>query len=257
MIFRRFQKFINDCILFIKAITLNDFKNILNNFLVFIKESYFFIKKCYLVLCKWYLKAHIRTLYFITEKTLPYCLYLFIMFYCLYGGRDTGVFKTSHYVSLFFVMYIIGSSFQIYLLCKIPLTRRFLDNLLTKEYVFKYLGHHSGTIQAMKLGAPILAAGAVEAATAGYALHRNIEVVREAHHAMNGPDPQQWPPEARERYINAVEKVRAESRHGLMTHAMNNDKTVAVTEAVTGSIGGVAEKAVETLGGWGGIFRRR
>ena len=112
----------------IKTATVKDFRKTL---------SLEILKKFFLLILAIYLKINIRILHLFINSFLSYLVYIFLVAYSLYGVKGSDCNNT-HVVSIFITSYFVITSVKLYVLCKVPVTRKFLDDLLTKEYIIKY-----------------------------------------------------------------------------------------------------------------------
>lgn len=100
-----------------------------------------YLKKSVLFLLKMFLKAHIRLLHFITTNTIPFIFLVLIMFNGLYGVSRIGfAFSKMQYVCFFIASYIFITSSCFYILVNNNSSKKFLEKLLTKQYLEEYLG---------------------------------------------------------------------------------------------------------------------
>ena len=108
-----------------------------------IKSSKIFLllKNCFLFLIRIYFKFNILLLHLFSENHFLYLVYMFLVVYGLYDCKSHDVECTlSHDIAFIIVLYFLAASAWIYMICNIPLTRKYLDNLVGKDYVIKYLG---------------------------------------------------------------------------------------------------------------------
>ena len=224
MIIENCKNFLKNSALLVKKIVFYDLK------------LFFYIKKCCSFIFKLYFKVNIRLLHFITENMFGYLVYLFVMVYGTYGGRDTGVYETSHYISLFITMYLLGQAVELYVLCKIPFTRKLLDNLLTKEYILKYLGEHTMSKLFLKMAVPLVGTAAIEVYTAEQSLERNSDAVKKVYTLCHGDDAREWPPKIKKEFTEENKQIRSDSKNGIITHTINSEKTKSVTHTVATTI---------------------
>ena len=108
--------------------------NNLNKFILLTKKSILFIMSTYF-------KYHIRLLKFITENPLGYLIYIFLVAYGLYGGKSPD-FETGKIIAVFIASYFLNTGIVFYILSRISFITQFLENLLTKEFIYNYLGLH-------------------------------------------------------------------------------------------------------------------
>lgn len=227
-----FKNFIKTISTWIQTIKFDDLKNYINKF-------YLFLKNTSLKILKIYFKFTIRLVHFFTENTLAYLLYIFLIAYGCYGGRDTNVYEPSHFIAFFIVLYLWGSAFELYVLCKIPKTRRFLDNLVTKEYVTKYLGEHTSSKLLLKYSVPMIALGSLEVFTAREAFNANTAQLNDTYDKTHGADGEKWDAKTKAAYHKEAGRIR-DTRQGIVTHMVNSEQTKSL-------INGISSTAKETI----------
>ncbi len=110
---------------------------------------------------KLYLTTIIKSLYVLTENTIVYGVYVFVVLCTFYGDADTNL----HFIFSIIVFFVFANSFLVLVLCKIPFLRDFLDNLLGKQFVLDYLGEYSGLKRFVKASVPIVAATVADIVT--------------------------------------------------------------------------------------------
>lgn len=93
---------------------------------------------------KMYLKLHIILIYFFIETKIGYSFYLFFVLYGFFGFDETNYHESHDFASLF-VLYIIKTTIELWLLFTIPFTKKYLDQLLTEKYIVRYLGGYNLT----------------------------------------------------------------------------------------------------------------
>ena len=129
----------------------------------------------------------IKFLWFITNTTVGYTFYIFTV--SAFFSHEMDLWSAC---SFFFVLFTLGLAMETFVLVKIPLTRRFLDQLLGKEFIIDHLGKHTATTTLFKALGPIILFGAAN------------EMAKEMEFKRN------W--DAAENYERGVDKVN--EKHG-------------------------------------------
>lgn len=155
------------------------------------------------------------------------------MSYATYGGRDEG-FGITHCFTFFVMIYILGISFQMFLLCKLSFLKPFFLNLLTEQYIFKYLGPNSGMVALVKTTGPVLGVRAVEGVTAEVALNRLLASISDDFDRLWGSNADNWFPEVKRDYLERRDRARNNSR-GLVTTMVDADRRSALAESISKS----------------------
>ena len=119
--------------------------------------------------------------------------YIFLVFYSLYGGTGDGGHTTSHKIAYYIVIYLMGGSLDLYILCKIRITRTWLENLLGKDYIINYKVDFNR--QLLKFWSVPFVFKACDIATLGFA-HKQmvveIDILHREYDQIYGSDPQKW-----------------------------------------------------------------
>ena len=136
---------------------LNNFRNWWYKFPQLIK---FIFEYC----LKVYFKFHIRLVHFFIETKVGFLFYVFCVFYGFFGHNQTPV-PASNFFAALFALYILESSIELWILVKIPFSRKFLEKLLTRQYIIRYLGENIGSKIVSKAATIIVSTAAVESGT--------------------------------------------------------------------------------------------
>lgn len=106
------------------------------NQLIKINKLFLLLKKYSLSLLTIYLKFQIKMLYYVSENLVLYSIYIFLVLYCFFGCKTIECTK-SHYLAFIVVTYfmtnrrsMLGLSLELFVLCKIKITRTALFNLI-------------------------------------------------------------------------------------------------------------------------------
>ncbi len=113
---------------------------------------------------KIFFKLHIRFAHFFIETTIGITFYTFCVLYGLFGCDGTNCQASNTFAGLF-ALYTFGTIIVLWFLLKFPLSRPFLEELLTKDYIIKYLGKYTVSRLAVRAGSILLSTGVLEATT--------------------------------------------------------------------------------------------
>ena len=93
--------------------------------------------------------------------------YLFLIFCIAYVsyGRGSGGYGTSHYLALFVMLHILGTSLEVLLMSILNLTRCTFLDFLGQEFISKYLKVGNGTVGLFKAYLPIIRLAGIEITT--------------------------------------------------------------------------------------------
>jgi len=85
----------------------------------------------------------VKLIYFFSDTLIGYVFYIFCIFYGFFGCTNSnGNCNITHGLAAVFVIFMIGLVIQTYALVKIPFTRAYLENLVGKDFLEKYLGKY-------------------------------------------------------------------------------------------------------------------
>ena len=205
--------------------------------MIFLKFAPIFtvIKKVLLFIMTWFFKFEIKLLHIVFDNTICYLFYTFLVCYSFYGLDENMERTFTHHLASLIITYLIFSSIFIYLTCKIPFTRKFLDNLITPEYVVKHLGEYTSTRQIVKAVSVITGIGVLEIATEHASHQKMIErrdLMTKSYENIHGHEPEKWGNGTKKDYLNKSNTM-LQQRGGLVTdmtkkaHVENISKTIA------------------------------
>jgi hypothetical protein len=115
----------------------------MQNILLFVKKNFFKLFKLSMIF-------DIKLIYYFSSFFPGYLFYLFCIFYGFFGCSGENCHVT-HGLACGFALFMVGLVIQTYLLLKIPYTRNFLENLIGKSYLIKYLGEYTGSEAVVKI----------------------------------------------------------------------------------------------------------
>lgn len=194
-----------------KSISLFTF-HIKNTLLVIIKYSLCGLQK--------FVKFHIKLLYIISENRIFYLIYIFLVMYSFFGYQSDMECTSSHYVSLSIVLYLINASLEIFLICKISITRNWLNTLVGKEYTVKYSAGSSK--QLLKYCGVIFGLTACELITQYFNfeyINHKFAISEEIYENAYGSDAQKWDEEIKNEYLKQqMDLLHLNNGRGLMTN---------------------------------------
>ena len=146
-----------------------------------VQTSWSQIKLSVKVTVIFYLKFNIILIHFFIETKIGYSFYLFCLLYGFFGCSNTQ--NSSCYITdvlaTLLVLYVMSTIVELWFLVKIPFTRKILDNLLTKEYVFKNLNDHILSQMTFKTFGIFIATVCIDSATAQVEQIQNKSNARE------------------------------------------------------------------------------
>ena len=91
----------------------------------------------YLVMLKFYCKINIKLIYYFSTNPVLFSSYIFCI---MFGFFSYHPLANQHLICASWVCYILITSFEVYILSKIPYTRAFLEKTVGKEFLIKNLG---------------------------------------------------------------------------------------------------------------------
>lgn len=103
-----------------------------------------------------YFKLHIRSVHFFSRTYLGFGFYLFCFFYGFFGCHGTNC-NLSNFLAGYFALLMISLSAEIFFLVKVPITRKWIGQLVGEDYIIKYLGKFSGSVSLFKYLTPVFA----------------------------------------------------------------------------------------------------
>lgn len=94
------------------------------------------------LIMKFFFTIEIKLIYFFADILPGYIFYIFCIFYGFFGcvGDNCNI---THSLAAIFVIFMIGLVIQTYALVKIPFTHKYLEHLLNKDFLEKYLGKYT------------------------------------------------------------------------------------------------------------------
>lgn len=122
----------------------------------------------------------IKLIYFFSDTLVGYSFYIFCMFYGFFGCTNDNC-NITHSLAAIFVVFMIGLVIQTYILVKIPFARDYLENLVGKDLLEKYLGKYTGSealAKAIKYMGPAVSLLAAETITANQQSERFLNAAK-------------------------------------------------------------------------------
>ena len=190
-------------------------RNNLNKFVLFTKKSMLFIMSTYF-------KYNIRLLKFITENPLGYLIYIFLVAYGLYGGKSPD-FETGKIIAVFIASYFLNTGIVFYILSRISFITQFLENLLTKEFIYNYLGLHVTSKIIIRLLLPLPGLFALEIFGRNYFSTQAQNVVRDIFFTNYGTDMVNWSEQVKYDYITDMTEAIKKNIFGPVSNTMNGE----------------------------------
>jgi hypothetical protein len=122
----------------------------------------FILEYCFTI----YLKCHIRLVHFFIKTKIGFLFYVFCVLYGFFGHDET-IAPLSNFIAAVFALYILESSIELWILVKIPVSREFLEKLLTREYIIKYLGENIASEVVIRAATIIMSTTILEVGSKG------------------------------------------------------------------------------------------
>lgn len=184
-------------------------------------------------------------MFVVTEYKFFYIFYLLLVFYVVFSA-SYGKIEISCLIALCVTSYLGTASLLIYSICKIPLTRQFLDNLLGRNFVIiiKYLGLFTATKQAVKIVVPFAAVGVLDLVNdseSTYKASLNSDWCTDIYKQSYGVDRIRWPDKIKEEYIKEIASIQSDNPAGLVRtfggYLHQSEMLGKITDALTGRHG--------------------
>jgi len=192
-----------------------------------------------LAVFKIYIEFHIKILYYITEKTPIYLIYIFAVSYGLYAPSLSGnnVFRLVCFASTVYILIISG---LIHLACKTVYLRKLLSDLVTEDFIVKYLGHFTSTRLAIKTIGPFIGVATSEAFTQlvnNYVTEQQIASITAGYKGNFGQDAENWDKSTKAQHLKECSDFRKSAPvGGLCTQVYKHVHTENMTkEVLTGA----------------------
>ena len=194
-----------------------------------------------------YLKFNIRLTHFFIETKIGYSFFLFSTLYGLFGCSSAETCHVTHALATLLVLYIMSTVAELWFLVKIPFTRKILDQLLTKEYILKYMGEHSYTKAAFKTFLTVIGAVALESGTSHV---EHIQNTANSRHPMDdyykALEVKQEKPDFNAREYKDAIKERNFHLHkkaeGLFTKSVNSEQAKHLWSEISKTISGFGKR---------------
>jgi hypothetical protein len=129
---------------------------------------------------KFFFIIDLKLIYFFSDTLVGYIFYIFCTFYGFFGCTGDNC-RITHSLAAIFVVFMIGLVIQTYVLVKIPFTRHYLENLVSKDFIEKYLGKYTGSAAVVKMTkylAPALSLVTAEVITANQQSERFLNAAK-------------------------------------------------------------------------------
>ena len=111
-----------------------------------------------------YFKLNIILVYFFSRTYIGFGFYLFCFFYGLFGCHATTC-QLSNFLAGSFALLMISLSAEIWIFVKIPITRKWLGQLVGENFILKYLGKYTSTVSLFRYLSPVIAITTLEILT--------------------------------------------------------------------------------------------
>jgi hypothetical protein len=140
----------------------------------FLKNTVKFLTNTTNLYIKFFFKLDLKLVFFFSDTLIGYVFYIFCIFYGFFGCQSENC-KPTHLLAMLFALFMVGLMVQTYILLKIPYTRDYFENLVSKQYIEHYLGKYTGSeafVKSIKYLGPMFAVGIVEKLTADMEANR-------------------------------------------------------------------------------------
>lgn len=240
------------------------------NFTYFIRKLINFLKRVYLIfknfslwLGKIFLKFNIQLVYSIVTNTLVHSIYMFLQLYGYYGWKIVVPCPLSNIIAIYIVIYSMLIFLFLALIYHITFTKTFLENLIGKDYVVKYLGHLDSLVpqkpDSLQAGyftsmLPSLNSAAKMAGAAGAVVACEImtsycsqqmmlqrqEAITDLHKMTNGDAPSQWEKGEKKAFHKAQDANRATHTTGTVEKIISNEHKQELANTASKTVGTLA-----------------
>jgi hypothetical protein len=158
---------------------------------------------------------------------IGYLLLIFCIAYASYGGGSAGYGK-SHYLAIFIMLNVLGTSLEVLLLATLNLTRSTLLDFLGEQFIFKYLKIDNGIVGLVKAYFPIIGLAFIEVTTKSIAIESVENHITNYFIDTYGSTGLNWPSEIKSQYLEKCNASRVNAQ-GLISAIVDCNK-----ESVTG-----------------------
>ena len=214
------------------------------NQLIKINKLFLLLKKYSLSLLTIYLKFQIKMLYCVSENLVLYSIYIFLVLYCFFGCKTIECTK-SHYLAFIVVTYFMGLSLELFVLCKIKITRTALFNLIGDDYVIQYSDYLMSSKQLFKYYGVLFMLTGIEEITLELS-HNNklkkIEMLEEIYKKVYGVEVEKWGEEIKAEYVNDEQEILTSNTRGLMSDLASKAHVETLYNNITNPISDFLEQ---------------
>lgn len=112
---------------------------LLNNIINFVKYCFLVSKTYLLIVFAQWIKLQIKLLYFVIQNLFVYFIYIVLVMYYIFGPRGSEQNTLSYAIILFLVIYLMGTSLQLYIIFKVPKLKNFFILMLGQQFIETYL----------------------------------------------------------------------------------------------------------------------
>lgn len=181
------------------------------------------------VIIKFLFVIDLKLIYFFSDTLVRYIFYIFCIFYGFFGCTNDNC-NITHSLAAIFVVFMIGLVIQTYVLMKIPFTRAYLENLVGKDFLEKYLGKYTSSealVKILKYIGPAVGLIAAETITSNQNHQRFLDAAKateenfyrdcEKTHRIPTHEEYKIMFEARDKYINKAAYANGIISRGIAT----------------------------------------
>lgn len=193
-------------------------KNYLNKIITFLQHYFVILKNNLVFVLGEFTKLKMKLVHLITENSFLYFLYIFLVLYSVFRWREIGECTLSDKITFFIVIYLMGSSLEIYIISKMPITKKFLILLVGKKFAITYIP--TSFKQVLKYLSLLVSLTVCELVTQqishNWEVHQ-LEALRNAYDKLYGLDRVNWDPEIKTQFFKERSNL-IRPNYGFMTY---------------------------------------
>lgn len=168
-------------------INLKNIKHKISSLLIFFTN---FGKSVLDFYIKYLFLLQIKLVWFVGKTFIGYLLFVFCFFYGFFGWLP-GEGQLSHLICMAFALFTISTTIELFILVKIPLSKKYLQRLLGEDFLVAHLGDHMMTSLVSRIGFFFVATSTVELATHGiehFSNRANAQSLRDLAEECDNPE---------------------------------------------------------------------
>ena len=167
-----------------------------------------FVSKNISFLFKSYIQLHITSLNAISKNPWLYSLYIFAIIFSQFGCFGTSNCSSIHVITMILVRYAQSSCLELYVLCRIPMTKKWIVKLVGSDYFTA--NFPSGTELLAKYFLPLYFLFAIDILSAFLLLHFDLgvnQVICDYYDKLYGADRLNWAAEIKYELMDKIEAM--------------------------------------------------